>query len=81
MSTTKVADGEGPSGALRAELARVGRALHEAGYFGAFGVDAFTWTDGATTSLRTRCEINARYSMGWATGMGPARPDLIAPEG
>jgi hypothetical protein len=26
--------------------------------------------------LDARCEINARYSMGWAIGMGEMRPDL-----
>jgi hypothetical protein len=55
-------------------------ALHSAGYFGPFGVDAFRWRD--ERGLRRwnpRCEINARYSMGWAVGMGAERPDLDAP--
>lgn len=45
-------------------------ALHDAGYFGPFGLDAFRWRapDGAT-HFQPRCELNARYSMGWATGM------------
>jgi hypothetical protein len=53
------------------------RALTAAGYFGPFGVDAFRYRD-ATGALawNPRCEINARYSMGWATGMGERRPDL-----
>jgi hypothetical protein len=52
-------------------------ALAQAGYFGPFGVDAFRWRDerGAPRFL-ARCEINARYSMGWAVGMGERRPDL-----
>jgi hypothetical protein len=52
-------------------------ALHAAGYFGPFGVDAFRWID--PTGARRwnpRGEINARYSMGWAVGMGAKRPDL-----
>ena len=27
-------------------------------------------------AFNARCEINARYSMGWAIGMGGIRPDL-----
>ena len=52
-------------------------ALHVAGYFGPFGVDAFRWRD-PVGHLRwnARGEINARYSMGWAIGMGDVRPDL-----
>jgi phosphoribosylaminoimidazole carboxylase (NCAIR synthetase) len=59
--------------AYGAELVRVARALHDAGYFGPFGIDGFVHGDGA---LRVRGEINARYSMGWAVGMGDRRPDL-----
>jgi hypothetical protein len=46
------------------------RALHAAGYHGPFGIDAFRWRD-ASGRLRFRalCELNARYSMGWFTGM------------
>ena len=61
------------------ELERVGAALHAAGYFGPFGIDGFTWIDAhGTERVRVRSEINARYSMGWATGMGAVRPDLAA---
>jgi hypothetical protein len=56
---------------LAEELVRVARALHEAGYFGPFGVDAFTFRDLAgALSLQPRSEINARYSMGFAVGFG-----------
>jgi hypothetical protein len=49
--------------------------LHEAGYFGPFGLDAFRWRapDGRL-HFQPRSEVNARYSMGWATGMGDFRP-------
>ncbi len=57
----------------RREIERVALALHRAGYFGPFGIDGFVYGDGA---LRVRSEINARYSMGWAVGMGERRPDL-----
>lgn len=64
--------------ALFDEIARVGDLLGDAGYFGPFGVDAFRYRDAGTGARRflARCEINARYTMGWATGMGDARPDL-----
>lgn len=56
---------------LQRTLEQTARALHEAGYFGPFGVDAFRWRapDGAV-AFQPRCELNARYSMGWALGMG-----------
>jgi hypothetical protein len=53
------------------------QALLSAGYFGPFGVDAFRFRDlGGALHFNPRCEINARYSMGWAIGMGARRPDL-----
>ncbi|MDC0748901.1 hypothetical protein [Polyangium mundeleinium] len=58
-------------------MEQAGAALVAAGYFGPFGLDAFRWRD-EKGSLRfnPRCEINARYSMGWGIGMGERRPDL-----
>ncbi len=62
--------------ALEAAAAETAAALAEAGYFGPFGVDAFRWREaGGAVRFDPRCEINARYSMGWATGMGARRPD------
>lgn len=40
-------------------------ALRSAGYFGPFGVDAYRWTGGFVPC----CDVNARYTMGWAVGM------------
>jgi hypothetical protein len=52
-------------------------ALVAAGYFGPFGIDAFRWRDaGGVLHWNSRSEINARYSMGYAIGMGACRPDL-----
>lgn len=47
---------------LEEEALRVGRALAGEGYFGPFGVDAFTYDGGR---LNPRSEINARYTMGF----------------
>jgi hypothetical protein len=59
---------------LAAECTRVGRALHRAGYFGPYGVDAFTFLrrDGSR-AVQPRSEINARLSMGFAIGFRAAR--------
>jgi hypothetical protein len=61
--------------ALRREAQRTAQALHDAGYFGPFGIDGFRWRapDGEL-HFQPRSEINARYSMGWAIGMGGFRP-------
>ncbi|MBS2013613.1 MAG: hypothetical protein JST00_12035 [Deltaproteobacteria bacterium] len=58
--------------ALEAEARRAAEALHAAGYFGPFGVDAFTYrAPGGQGEVRlaARSEINARYSMGFPEGM------------
>jgi hypothetical protein len=54
---------------LQRTLEQTAHALHHAGYFGPFGVDAFRWRapDGSL-AFQPRCELNARYSMGWASG-------------
>lgn len=65
--------------ALFAEADRTARALVAAGYFGPFGVDAFRYVAEGRAAFRARCEINARYTMGWAVGMGARRPDLVLP--
>ncbi len=83
--TRQVVDGAGqwlasePAGAAlddaerRALLAageQTAAALSGAGYFGPFGVDAFRWVDASGAGhFLPRCELNARFSMGWATGM------------
>jgi hypothetical protein len=64
--------------ALTTAARRTAAALHAGGYFGPFGLDAFRWRapDGQR-HFQPRCEVNARYSMGWATGLG----DWRAPAG
>lgn len=52
-------------------------ALRREGYRGAFGVDGYVWRDDdGKEKVQPRSEVNARYSMGWAVGMGDRRPDL-----
>ncbi|MEJ7732653.1 MAG: hypothetical protein WKG00_26050 [Polyangiaceae bacterium] len=64
--------------ARRHEAHLAAEALQVAGYFGPFGIDAFRWrSPGGDLHFHARCDVNARYTMGWAVGMGPARPDLL----
>lgn len=63
--------------ALAREAGVAAAALHAIGYFGPFGVDGFRYrAPGGAERLNLRCEINARYTMGWAVGMAGRRPDL-----
>lgn len=85
VSTRRAPEGaldEAERRALVDEGAKTAAALGRAGYFGPFNLDAFRWRghDGAL-HFNPRGEINARYSMGWAIGLGVqtlgdgARPD------
>ena len=60
---------------LARTLEQTSAALHDAGYFGPFGVDAFRWRapDGSV-HFQPRSEINARYSMGWSIGFSAGKP-------
>lgn len=51
-------------------------ALSAVGYSGPFGIDGFRYRLGSIEGFQPRSEINARYSMAWAIGMGERRPDL-----
>lgn len=64
---------------LEQEARRAGGALGAAGYRGPFGIDAYRYRGGSgRTRFNPRCEINPRYSMGYAIGMGSVRPDLLS---
>lgn len=62
--------------ALTLEAERAAAHLSNAGYFGPFNVDAFRYRTELGVAFVPRCEINARYTMGWAIGMSGLRPDL-----
>ncbi len=55
---------------------QVADALVVEGYFGPFGIDAYRFRDDGRVLLHPLSELNARYTMGWAIGMGARRPDL-----
>ncbi len=54
---------------LQQTVERVGAALHAAGYFGPFGIDAFRYRLDGREALNPLSEINARFTMDWTTGM------------
>lgn len=56
---------------LEEAVAVAGAALARAGYFGPFGIDAYRHrtADGTATVLNPLSEINARFTMDWATAM------------
>ena len=54
---------------LSTEASHVAAALASAGYFGPFGIDAYTYRGGGgSLELQLRSEINARYLDGFAIG-------------
>jgi len=56
--------------ALASEAERVADALRAERYFGPFGVDAYTYrVGGSSSALQRRSEINARYTMGFAVAI------------
>ncbi len=59
--------------ALRNALSEAAHALTRVGYAGPFGIDAFRYRDvSGDTVFCACCDVNARYTMGFAVGMGMA---------
>ena len=57
--------------ALATAVHRCGEALRQAGYFGPFGLDAYTYEDlGGSLGFNAHSDLNARYTMGYSAGMG-----------
>jgi hypothetical protein len=71
LATERLAERPSFAPDLEATARAVASALHHAGYFGPFGIDAFSYAapEGAP-ALHLLGEINARYSMGFAVGLG-----------
>ncbi|HEY0462673.1 MAG TPA: hypothetical protein VGC79_00620 [Polyangiaceae bacterium] len=55
---------------------RVAGLLHDAGYFGPFGIDAYRYQMGDARGFCALSEINARYTMGFAIGFPRPPPEL-----
>jgi hypothetical protein len=63
---------------LEGECRRVAEALAAAGYFGPFGVDAYSYRDDrGALCFQPRSEINARYSMGFPRELVPLRSGSV----
>ncbi|MCL2777568.1 MAG: hypothetical protein FWD73_06155 [Polyangiaceae bacterium] len=81
LSTERVTgDHDDPDGVRRSSLVsearRVAAALTMAGYFGPFGIDAFTYNNGhGGIGWQPRSEINARYTMGFSVGLPATQID------
>jgi len=58
---------------LSGAATRVASRLLEYGYFGPFGVDAFSWRSEAGVVLNPVSDVNARFTLAWSTGMGHLR--------
>jgi hypothetical protein len=56
---------------------RVAQALASAGYFGPFGIDAYRYELDGRSAFCGLSEINARYTMGFATGFPRPACDLV----
>ncbi len=61
---------DGERAALFEQAASVSQALHAAGYWGPFGIDAFRYQTSAGPRFNPRSEINARHTLAYASGMG-----------
>jgi hypothetical protein len=66
----RASDVERWGGALLEAAQRAASALRAAEYFGPFGIDAYAYAGGGGLRLNPMSEINARYSMGHAVGLG-----------
>ncbi|MCA9001320.1 MAG: hypothetical protein KDB61_05315, partial [Planctomycetes bacterium] len=63
---------------LRTSAQAAAEALVEAGYWGPFSVDAFEYEDeNGAEAWNALGEINARFTMGWATAFGERGRELI----
>jgi hypothetical protein len=76
-SPVELAERDPPRDRALGESARlVAEHLFRAGYFGPFGVDAFEYRNGGV-HLNALSEVNARFTLGWSTGMGSARDAVL----
>lgn len=60
----RVFSGQPEDESLRGDAGMIASALQEKGFFGACGVDAFTYQEGDRSRLRSAVELNPRITMG-----------------
>lgn len=69
--------GDAERGELIERAAGAARALHGAGYFGPFGVDAYRYEQDGQQGFCALGELNARYTLGFVTGF-PRHPSELS---
>jgi hypothetical protein len=63
--------------ALEHAATQVAECLRGFGYFGPFGVDAFSWEASGRSVLNPISDVNARFTLAWSTGMGKLREHAL----
>jgi hypothetical protein len=58
---------------LREAARTAAESLRSIGYFGPFGIDAFVFRGERGEYLNPLSDLNARFTLGWSTGMGERR--------
>lgn len=64
-------------GMLHESAERVAERLRAAGYFGPFGIDAFSYRWRDEVRFNPLSDLNARFTMGWSIGMGSRREQAL----
>jgi len=63
---------------LRDVARTAAESLRSIGYFGPFGIDAFVFRGERGEHLNPLSDLNARFTLGWSTGMGERREAALA---
>ena len=63
---------------LRDAARTAAESLRSIGYFGPFGIDAFVYRGERSEHLNPLSDLNARFTLGWSTGMGEKREAALA---
>jgi hypothetical protein len=63
---------------LRDAARTAAESLRSIGYFGPFGIDAFVFRGEHGEHLNPISDLNARFTLGWSTGMGDKRESALA---
>ena len=62
---------------LRNAARTAAESLRSIGYFGPFGIDAFVFRSESGEHLNPLSDLNARFTLGWSTGMGERREETL----
>lgn len=62
---------------LRDAARTAAESLRSIGYFGPFGIDAFVFRNEHGEQLNPLSDLNARFTLGWSTGMAEKRDEAL----